>query len=263
MPSTTATPAPVPTVPEAVCEPDVDVWSGACMDLAARCPEILAAALDGDSSPEIEPEVRRRYLRRCLEDPATKSTAASPPMGAAPATFSVRFATTTGDIVVACRRDWAPQGADRLYELVKQGFYDDVAFFRAVPGFVVQFGIHGDPAVAAKWRGANLPPDPVRASNVRGTLTFAQAGQPSGPGMTASSRTTQLFFNRIDNGRLDALGFAPVCEITSGLDVLDRIHDGYGEKAGRDQRRIQAGGNAYLRQTYPALDYITAARLMP
>lgn len=180
----------------------------------------------------------------------------------APRHFAVRFDTTVGTFTVKCDRSWAPHGADRFYNLVAIGYFDDVAFFRAVKGFVVQFGIHGDPAVNAAWKKENLTPDVVKASNDAGTLTFAQAGQPAGPGMTADSRSVQLFFNLTDNTRLDAMGFAPLCKVTSGMDVVESIHTGHGEKAGRDQGNIQAEGNAYLRQNYPELDYIESARLV-
>ncbi|MEQ9317624.1 MAG: peptidylprolyl isomerase [Polyangiaceae bacterium] len=181
----------------------------------------------------------------------------------APHHFAVRFDTTVGSFTVKCDRSWAPHGADRFFNLVKIGYFDDVAFFRAVKGFVVQFGIHGDPAVNAAWKKTNLTPDVVHASNEEGTLTFAQAGSPAAPGKTADSRTVQLFFNLTDNSRLDAMGFAPLCKVTANeLDVVKRIHTGHGETAGRDQSNIQAEGNAYLRQKYPELDYIRSARVV-
>ncbi|MCA9624054.1 MAG: peptidylprolyl isomerase [Myxococcales bacterium] len=180
----------------------------------------------------------------------------------APATFNVKFSTTVGDFSVACDRSWAPHGADRFYNLVKIGFFDDVAFFRAVKGFVVQFGIHGDPEVAKVWSNSNIEPDEVKESNKSGYLTFAQAGRPAGPGMTAAARSTQLFFNLKDNTNLDGMGFAPICKVTEGADVVTKIHTGYGERAGRDQGNIQHKGNPYLREKYPALDYIKTARLV-
>lgn len=182
--------------------------------------------------------------------------------GKAPASFRVRFETTAGDFTVQCRRDWAPHGADRFYSLVAIRYFDDVSFFRAVKGFVVQFGLHGDPAVNQAWKDENIDPDRVRESNLAGTLTFAQAGRPAAPSMTADSRSTQLFVNLGDNQRLDSMGFAPICRVTTGLDAVKRIHTGYGEKAGRDQTAITKKGNAYLRQTYPDLDYIETARIV-
>jgi cyclophilin family peptidyl-prolyl cis-trans isomerase len=179
----------------------------------------------------------------------------------APAKFRVRFDTTAGVFVASCRRSSAPHGADRFYSLVRIGFYDDVAFFRAVKNFVIQFGMHGDPAVQALWAKRNITPDKVVASNFEGSVTFAQAGGPATPGHTAKSRSTQLFINLKDNTRLDAMGFAPFCVISSGMDAVQRIHTGDGDKAGRDQGKIGAEGNAYLRATYPDLDYIRSARI--
>ena len=152
----------------------------------------------------------------------------------------------------------APQGADRFYNLVKSGFYDNTRFFRVISGFMVQFGIHGDPSVAAAWRNARIPPDPVKQSNKRGYITYAMAGTPD-------SRTTQLFINFGDNARLDASGFAPFGEVVSGMDVVEKIYSAYGEGApsgtGPEQGRIQAEGNAYLTKDFPKMDYIKTARI--
>ncbi|MEQ9325231.1 MAG: peptidylprolyl isomerase [Polyangiaceae bacterium] len=179
----------------------------------------------------------------------------------APAEFTVKFDTTAGEFSMDCTRDWAPYGADRFYNLVKIGYFDDVSFFRAVKGFVVQFGIHGDPEVNKAWREANITPDEVKESNKKGTLTFAQAGRPKEKGKTAESRSTQLFINLKDNDRLDGMGFAPLCTVTEGMDVVMKLHTGYGERAGRDQGPITMKGNEYLRKKYPLLDYIKTARL--
>lgn len=173
----------------------------------------------------------------------------------APAKFQVKFDTTVGDIVVDCQRDWAPHGVDRFYNLVKIGFFDDVSFFRAVKGFVVQFGIHGNPDVAAKWKGAKLPADEVKETNRKGTLTFAMARVPT-------SRTTQMFFNLVDNKRLDGMGFAPVCEISQGIQNLEQIYMDYGGRPSQQQGTIQAQGNKFLREQYPLLDYIKTATLV-
>ncbi|HHH30049.1 MAG TPA: hypothetical protein ENK57_17125 [Polyangiaceae bacterium] len=180
----------------------------------------------------------------------------------APAEFSVKFDTTAGEFTMTCTRDWAPHGADRFYNLVKIGYFDDVSFFRAVKGFVVQFGIHGDPEVNKAWRNANIEPDDVKESNKKGTLTFAQAGRPKEKGKTAETRATQLFINLKDNDRLDGMGFAPLCTVTDGMDVVMKLHTGYGERAGRDQGAITMKGNEYLRKKYPLLDYIKTARLI-
>jgi peptidyl-prolyl cis-trans isomerase A (cyclophilin A) len=177
----------------------------------------------------------------------------------APATFKAKFSTTKGDFVVEVHRDWAPNGADRFYNLLKIGYYNDVAFFRAIDKFMVQFGIHGTPAVSAKWREATITVDPVAAqSNKRGFMTFAKGGP--------NSRTTQVFINYSDNGRLDPMGFPPFGEIVEGMDIVDSLHKGYGEGApggnGPAQMRVQTEGNAYLKRDFPQLDYVKTARVM-
>ena len=138
----------------------------------------------------------------------------------APATFTAKFETTKGDVIFECTRDWAPHGVDRFYNLVKIGFFEDVALFRVNHKFVVQWGIHGDPEVSKHWQNARLPADPVKQSNKTGTVTFAMAGPPT-------TRTTQLFINYKDNSFLDAKGFAPVCKITD--DSMKVAREFYGE----------------------------------
>ena len=177
---------------------------------------------------------------------------------ACPEVFKVRFDTSAGPITVEVRRSWSPDGAKRLYNLVRIGYFDDIAFFRVVPGFVAQFGIHGDPDISREWSRARIADDPPGESNRRGTLVFATAGP--------NTRTTQLFFNLGDNTRLDAMGFTPVGEIVQGLDVLDRLHAGYGESMpegrGPVQRRIEQEGNGYLRANFPNLDFIVRAEIV-
>jgi peptidyl-prolyl cis-trans isomerase A (cyclophilin A) len=177
----------------------------------------------------------------------------------APDSFKVHFETTAGDIIVLARRAWAPHGVDRLYNLVRHGYYDGVSFFRVAPRFVVQFGPHGDPAMNAVWRMATIPDDSVRHTNRRGTITFATAG--------ANTRTVQLFVNLVDNARLDAQGFAPIGEVSGGMDTVDRLHAGYGEMPprgqGPDQSRIMTEGDAYLAAGFPLLDRIVRARVVP
>ena len=175
----------------------------------------------------------------------------------APALYKVRFETSKGPFVIEVHRDWAPNGADRFYNLVKNGFYDDARFFRVISGFMVQFGINGDPGVSAPWRNATIKDDPVRQSNKRGFITFATSGP--------DSRTSQVFINFADNSRLDGQGFAPFGQVTSGMNIVDALHSGYGEGApsgrGPDQGRIQREGNAYLKKDFPNLDYVKKATI--
>jgi len=171
----------------------------------------------------------------------------------APDVFRARFTTTRGEFVVEAHRSWAPNGADRFYNLVKMGFFDDTRFFRAIDGFMVQFGIPGEPQVSAKWRDANIKDDKVTQSNLRGFVTFAQTGQPD-------SRSTQIFVLYANHPRLDQTGFAPFGRVVQGMEVLDALYKGYGEGApngkGPDQMRIQQEGNAYLDKEFPKLDRI-------
>jgi len=177
----------------------------------------------------------------------------------APETFKAQFDTTKGKFTVEVTRSLAPHGADRFYNLVRSGYFKDVAFFRVIAGFMCQFGIHGDPKVAARWRGAPIPDDPVKGSNIRGALTFAMAGP--------NTRTTQFFINFADNTRLDRMGFAPIGKVIEGMDVVDKINAEYGEGAprgrGPDQGRIQTEGNAYLKKDFPNLDYIKSVTVVP
>jgi peptidyl-prolyl cis-trans isomerase A (cyclophilin A) len=176
----------------------------------------------------------------------------------APAQFKVKMVTTKGEFTITVHRDWAPLGADRFYNLVKLGYFNDLAFFRVVKGFMVQFGIHGDPAVNTVWREARITDDPAGVkSNGRGFVTFATGGP--------NTRTTQLFINYVDNARLDGMGFAPIGQVTEGMDVVDALEGVYGEGApmgaGPAQGRIQGEGNAYLKAQFPKLDYIKSASL--
>lgn len=176
----------------------------------------------------------------------------------APDSFKAVFNTTKGKFTIEVTRSLAPNGADRFYNLAKSGYFTDIAFFRVIPGFMCQFGIHGDPAISAKWRDANIPDDPVKGSNTRGTITFATAGP--------NTRTTQLFINFGDNTGLDGQGFAPFGKVVQGMDVVDKINGEYGEGApagnGPDQQRIQMEGNAYLKKDFPHLDYIKSVTVI-
>ncbi len=169
----------------------------------------------------------------------------------APATFRANFDTSVGPFVIEVTRAWAPIGADRFYNLVKYGYFDGARFFRVVPNFMVQFGIHGDPKLNAVWRDSNISDDPVTQSNKRGFVTFATRGP--------NSRTTQLFINFKDNAGLDGQGFAPFGQVVSGMDVVDKINAEHGQNP--DQGLIQTQGNAYLTKAFPSLDYIKSARI--
>jgi len=177
----------------------------------------------------------------------------------APATFWVRFETDRGDFTVEARRDWAPLGVDRFYNLVRAGFFDDSRFFRVRTNYIAQFGIPGDPAIARLWQNHTIPDDPVRQSNLRGSIGYAMTG----PG----ARTTQLYINLVDNRQLDAQGFAPIGAIVEGVDVVDHLFAGYGETAGGGMRggkqgRLFAEGNAYLDRQFPELTRLIRATLV-
>jgi peptidyl-prolyl cis-trans isomerase A (cyclophilin A) len=176
----------------------------------------------------------------------------------APAVYQAKFDTSKGPFVVEVHRDWAPNGADRFYNLVKNGFYNDVRFFRVLEGFMAQFGINGDPSLSAVWRNADIKDDPVKVSNGRGTITFATAGP--------NTRTTQVFINFGDNAGLDGQGFSPFGKVVSGMEVVDSLYGGYGEGAprgnGPDQGQLQAYGNAYLEKSFPKLDYVKTATIV-
>jgi peptidyl-prolyl cis-trans isomerase A (cyclophilin A) len=172
----------------------------------------------------------------------------------APEVYKVKLTTTKGDVIIQVNRAWAPIGADRFYNLVKSGFYKDAAFFRIVPRFVAQFGIPARPDVAAAWDHAYIVDDRVTQSNKRGTLTFATAGP--------NTRTTQIFINFSDNAALDSQGFAPFGVVTDGMETaVDKFFAGYGESP--DQGRITAFGKAYLDKSFPNLDRIVSAVIMP
>lgn len=177
----------------------------------------------------------------------------------APKEYKVKFETTKGDFVVLVHRDWAPLGADRFYNLVKIGFFDQAKFFRAIDGFMVQFGISPYPEVSEKWREATIADDPVKEHNLPMRLSFATAGP--------NTRTTQLFINYVDNSKLDGMGFAPFAEVVEGVETVGALHTGYGEGPprgrGPDQGKLQARGNAYLEKDFPELDGIKRATIVP
>jgi peptidyl-prolyl cis-trans isomerase A (cyclophilin A) len=177
----------------------------------------------------------------------------------APAVYKVEFDTSKGPFVIEVHRDWAPNGADRFYNLVKNGFYDNTRFFRVIEGFMAQFGVNGDPKVSAAWREARIKDDAVKVSNKRTFVTFATAGP--------NTRTTQVFISYGDNSNLDSQGFSPFGQVVSGMKVVDSLYSGYGEGApggrGPNQARVQSEGNAYLASSFPNLDYVKKATIVP
>jgi peptidyl-prolyl cis-trans isomerase A (cyclophilin A) len=232
------------------------------------CVAIGAWLWSGRRAPEpVELEREPSHARDHVDEPA-----AAPPLAPldprllepaalteqAPETFAVVLDTTAGDITIDVHRAWSPNGADRFYNLVRAGYYTDVAFFRVIEGFMAQTGIHGRPEVNRVWRGATIPDDPVVQHNTRGFVSFATGG----PG----TRTTQFFISFGDNSRLDATGFSPFGQVRD-MGPVEALDDRYGEGApggrGPEQGRIQSQGNTYLRAEFPELDYIESARIVP
>ena len=210
----------------------------------AHKPAASAARRPGAAAP------RKPVSKASLMNPSSLNAQAPP-------VFKAKFTTTKGDFVVEAHRDWAPLGADRFFNLVKNGFYDDATFFRIIPGFMAQFGIHAKPAVSKVWESATIKDDPATQSNKRGYLSFATSGP--------NTRTTQMFINFGDNSRLDGQGFAPFAMVIEGMDVVDKLYSGYGEGApggsGPEQGRIQHEGKVYLDKDFPQLDSIKSARI--
>jgi peptidyl-prolyl cis-trans isomerase A (cyclophilin A) len=222
---------------------------------------------------------RRRALSVCLgwaSCVATVALASCRSLGvgghpdanrAVPDSFVVRFVTSRGPVDVMARKSWAPNGVDRLYTLVANRYYDDARFFRVVKGFVAQFGLAAKPALTAAWRVRAIADEPVKHSNTRGTVSYARGG----PG----TRTTQLFFNLVDNARLDTtntFGFPPIGEVIAGMSAVDSLYSGYGNAAprsgataaasGPQQDSITRQGNDYLERGWPKLDYVKTARVI-
>jgi homoserine O-acetyltransferase len=211
------------------------------------------------------PVVWKQYLIELLRISEPHHAALLDPKDAfwkerAPEVFAVKVETTKGDFRIEAHRSWAPIGVDRLYNLVRAGFFDDSRLSRVVPGYIAQFGIAGDPKIAAVWRNEGMPDDPVRQSNTRGFIGYAMTG----PG----ARTTQLYINYGDNSKNDAQGFAPIAKVVAGMDVVDRIYSGYGENSGGGMRAgkqgpLFEGGNAYIDREYPLLDRLIRATIAP
>jgi peptidyl-prolyl cis-trans isomerase A (cyclophilin A) len=169
-----------------------------------------------------------------------------------PPTNLVRFETSRGEFVVELDSAASPGGVARFHELVEAGYFEDVRFFRVIPGFVAQFGMHGDPALNAQWKDRTIPDEPVARSNVRAAISFATSGP--------NTRSNQLFINLVDNPMLDQMGFSPIGRVVEGMEVVDALFGGYGEAP--NQMLIGSEGNAYLQREFPELDYITSARLV-
>lgn len=234
----------------------------ACVGLAGmsavRAEEKPAAKADDASAKK---EAASAAAPAAPTAPATPAAAPADPSKlteTAPDSFKAKFETTKGSFTIEVTRAHSPTGADRFYNLVKAGYFKDIAFFRVIPGFMAQFGIHGDPKVSAAWRLAKISDDPVKSSNARGAISFAMAGP--------NTRTTQFFINLVDNNRLDGMGFSSFGKVIEGMDVVDKINGEYGEGAprgrGPDQQRIQGEGNAYLKKEFPNLDYIKSATIV-
>ena len=203
---------------------------------------LLGVSACGDNVEEEEEE----------EEPIDLAAVSTNLQGTAPDMFRVRFETSRGDFVVEVTRAWSPAGADRFYNLVSNRYLDGVRFFRVIEGFMAQFGINGDPELAALLGDDNIPDDPMVESNTRGKMTFAKTSQPN-------SRSSQMFINLVPNTNLDALGFSPFGEVIEGMEVVDQLYSGYGETP--SQGRIQAEGNAYLNAEFPELDYVERASI--
>ena len=225
------------------------LWLSLCLLCA------LAATANAAQTPAAKPKTPPPAATHPKTTPMSSDPALLHPSTLkmrAPDTFDVNFSTTKGDFVVSVTRAWAPIGVDRFYGLVKHGFFTGAPFFRIVPGFIVQFGLTGDPAVNKAWRDADIKDDPVTQSNTPGTLTFATAGP--------NTRTTQLFINYGNNAPLDRQGFAPFGKVTSGMDVVNSLYAGYGEAP--DQNSITTQGKPYFTKFFPKLDVINSATVV-
>ncbi len=186
-------------------------------------------------------------LAGCAKEPVT-----------VPETFQVKFTTSAGDIVVEAQRKWAPRGVDRFHELILTGHFKESRFYRVVPGFIAQFGVHKDYETNRMWRQFFILDDPRVLSNTRGTLTYAQDGP--------TTRATEMFFNLRDNPLLDEQKFAPFARVIEGMDVVDRLYSGYGEMMPEgpiDAGKVEEAANAYLVPRFPKLDYIKKAEFVP
>jgi peptidyl-prolyl cis-trans isomerase A (cyclophilin A) len=210
-----------------------------------------AIALTAPAHAQTKPPAPKPAAPAAAPNPALRTPAKLTEK--APETFRVNFDTTAGPFVVEVTRAWSPLGADRFYNLVKNGFYDDTRFFRVMKGFMAQFGLHGNPAIQKFWANASIPDDKVTQSNRRGFISFATRGP--------NTRTTQLFINFVDNSQsLDPQGFSPFGRVVSGMEAVDKINTQYGQQP--DQSLIQSQGNRYLDKEFPKLDRINKATIV-
>ncbi|MCH2182728.1 MAG: peptidylprolyl isomerase [Mariniblastus sp.] len=223
-----------------------------CLLVLAGCAS-QGGALDADPGRTFQDDVAaaKQHDHPAMLDPSKATEQA-------PETYKVKLNTTKGDIVIQVNRDWSPNGADRFYNLVKIGYFKDVVFFRAIPNFMVQFGIHGDPAVNEKWKESNIQDDAGKqgVSNEPGYLTFAKTGRPN-------SRSVQFFINLGNNARLDSMGFTPIGKVVEGMDNFMKLNTEYGENKPADQGSFQSQGNPYIMKEYPNLDMIKSAEIVP
>ena len=216
------------------------------------CATLLIALLLG-ISPSLLAQEPAAQPNPALLDPSLATATA-------PDTYRVKVETTAGDLVIEVNRDWAPRGADRFYNMVMMGYYDNAAFFRVIKGFMAQIGMHANPEVTAAWRDARIQDDPVVKSNTKGMVTFAMGAQPN-------TRTTQFFINLGNNSYLDQPSkFAPFGQVVEGFETVENLYDGYGEGAprgkGPSQGMILKEGNTYLKADFPKLDYIVHASIV-
>lgn len=225
------------------------LWSTLGLLCAVSSPVLSAQTSTAQTSTSHKTTTRRTMSTGSLLNPTSLHATA-------PAVYHVHFHTTKGDFSIEVTRAWAPNGADRFYNLVEHHFYDNATLFRVVPKFVVQFGIPADPKYGKIWANANIKDDPVKESNLPGYITYAQSSAPN-------SRSTQVFINYGDNSRLDSMGFAPFGKVTEGMAVVESFYGGYADQPTGLQDRIVNQGNAFLEANFRKLDKIVTARVVP
>lgn len=218
-------------------------------------PTPRAAAAPQEPAPDLDP----KFDVEVAEDSPLWKPKSEAMNQQAPDKFNVTFTTSRGKVVIEVDRSLSPAGADRFYNLSRHGFYNGERFFRVIPRFMAQFGLHGNPKITQLWRNATIPDEPVKTPNKPGMVTFAKTAAPN-------SRTTQLFINYRDNGpSLDRQGFAPFGRVVKGMDVVESLYKEYGEGAphgrGPDQMQLMSRGNAYLSESFPNLDYIISTEV--